>query len=442
MLDFISRTREHLQNACAVAKEALSRSQKKMKSCFDTRAVSRNFTVGEKVLVLLPAPGSALAARFAGPYVIKSKLSDTDYIIHTPERRRKTWLCHVNMLKFYLCPADKMEASNLSSECKLQAERLSMLSHTLASKDGDDGLTMSTELLNGGSLKIFEILRGLPSQLSYLSNDQRQDVIDLVKSFPNLFNDVPSGTPVIQNDIEMDSARPIKQHAYRCPASKREVMRREVEYLIQNGFAKKSNSPWSSPCVLVPKADGSLRFCTDFRKVNSVTVPDAFPLPRIEDCIDNLGTAKYITNLDLLKGYWQVPLTECASEISAFITPDSFLQYTRMAFGLRNAPATFQRLMSMVLGDLPNCNVYLDDVVIYSPIWADHISSLYDVFSRLASASLTLNLAKCEFAKASVTYLGKKVGNGEIRPVEAKVNAIMAYPVPTTRRELRRFLGM
>ncbi len=102
-------------------------------------------------------------------------------------------------------------------------------------------------------------------------------------------------------------------------------MKQEVEYLVQNGFAKKSNSPWSSPCILVPKADGSLRFCTDFGKVNSVTVPDAFPLPRMEDCINNLGTAQYITKLDLLKGYWQVPLTERASEVSAFVTPDSFL---------------------------------------------------------------------------------------------------------------------
>ncbi len=100
-----------------------------------------------------------------------------------------------------------------------------------------------------------------------------------------------------------------------------------------------------------------------------------------------------------------MPLTERASQVSAFVKFDCFLQYTRMAFGLRNAPATFQRLMSMVLGDVPNCNIYLDDVVFFSSMWADHISTLHDVFSRLAAASLTLNLKKCNFAKASVTYL-------------------------------------
>ncbi len=186
----------------------------------------------------------------------------------------------------------------------------------------------------------------------------------------------------------------------------------------------------------MPKADGSFRFCTYFRKINSVTVPDAFPLPRIDNYIDSLGAAKNITKLDLLKGYWQVPLTERAPEISAFVTPDSFLQYTRMAFGLRNAPATFQRLMFLVLGNVHNCNV------IYSFSWAEHLSTLYDVFHRLSAASLTLNLRKCEFAKALVTYLGKQMGNGQVRPLDGKIAVVLEFPVPTTRRKLHRFLGM
>jgi len=444
VLDFVSRTRERLHNACAVAKEALSLSQTKMKKHFDRKAVMRNFLPGEKVLVLLPIPGSSLSARFSGPYVIKSKWNETDYILHTPERRRKTRLCHINMLKPYFCVEPKENPENLVSESvtKGNTERVSLLAYALPVDTADDGLNVSMEALGGGCFENSKILSLLPEQLSYLSPEQREDVMKLIDSFPCLFNDVPPGTNVIQHDIEVGSALPIKQHAYRCPMSLREAMKSEVKYLLQNGFAVPSNSPWSSPCVLVPKADGSLRFCTDFRKVNSITVADAFPLPRMEDCIDCLGGAKYITKLDLLKGYWQVPLTERASKISAFVTPDSFLQYKRMAFGLRNAPATFQRLMSTVLGDVPNCNIYLDDVVIYSTTWAEHMLTLHDVFRRLKAASLTLNLKKCEFAKASVTYLGKQVGNGKVRPLDGKVTAVLSYPVPTTRRELRRFLGM
>lgn len=109
---------------------------------------------------------------------------------------------------------------------------------------------------------------------------------------------------------------------------KQSVMRAEVEYLMENGLAVPSCSPWSSPCFLVPKFDGTYRFCTDYRKVNSVTIPDSYRLPRMEDCIDNLGSARFVSKLDLLKGYWQVPLTTRASEISAFVTQDSFLQYS------------------------------------------------------------------------------------------------------------------
>lgn len=109
----------------------------------------------------------------------------------------------------------------------------------------------------------------------------------------------------------------------------------------------------------------------------------------MEDCIDNLGSAKFVTKLDLLKGYWQVPLTLHAAEISAFVTPDNFLQYKVMAFGLRNAPATFQRIVNIVLAGVPNCNAYLDDLVVYSSDWHEHLSLLRTVFERLANASLT-----------------------------------------------------
>lgn len=147
--------------------------------------------------------------------------------------------------------------------------------------------------------------------------------------------------------------------------------------------------------------------------------------------------------LDLLTTcYWQVNLTPRASDISAFVTPDAFMQYIVMAFGMRNAPATFQRLMHLVLGDMQNCNVNLDDVVVYSSSWEEHVSKLSVVFQRLADASLTLNLAKCEFGMASITYLGNQVGHGQVCPVDAKVESVLSFPVPTSRRELWCFLGM
>ncbi|KAI2644501.1 Transposon Ty3-I Gag-Pol polyprotein [Labeo rohita] len=291
VIDLVSRIRERLCKACTLVKEALSLSQEKMKRSFDQKAVVRNFLPGEKVLVLIPTPGSALTAQFSGPYVIQSKVVETDYIIRTPERRRKTRLCHVNMLKWYLSRADAVDGNIKVSVCDSVNERVLLQNQAFPTDDVDDGLNVSMEVLSGGCLKNSEVLLTLSSQLSYLSNEQQQDIRKLLESFPNLFNDVPLGTSVILHDINVGNALPVKQHAYRCPISKREAMKLEVTYLLQNGFAIPSSSPWSSPCVLMPKANGSFRFCTDFQKINSITVHDAFPLPRIDDCIDNLGAA-------------------------------------------------------------------------------------------------------------------------------------------------------
>lgn len=142
-----------------------------------------------------------------------------------------------------------------------------------------------------------------------------------------------------------------------------------------------------------------------------------------------------------MKGYWQVPLTERAKEISAFVTPDAFLQYTVMPFGVRNAPATFQRIVNKVLAGVHGCEAYLDDIVVYSMSWDKHISTLR-VLTRLKDSNLTVNLTKCEFGRATVTYLGKVVGRGKVTPVLCKVDAIVSFPAPLSRRELRRFLGM
>lgn len=448
VLDYVSQFRERLHKARLAAAEALSSAQGKMKSWYDKKAVPRSFNPGDKVLVLLPTASSALSARFCGPYQVDKKVNDTDYVIKTPDRKRKTRLCHLNMLKSFhsradsLCgPADKSVAS-LPEQISSPETLLLNSSSGLRSSLDEDGLKLCDASYQSARMLNSEVLSQLSTYLSHLTREQQLDIERLVNIHLKLFGDMPSRTTVIEHDIDVGNAVPIKQHAYRVNMAKREMINKEVDYLLKHGLAIPSYSPWSSPCLVTPKSDGTPRFCTDFRKVNAVTVPDSFPLPRIEDCIDSVGSAAYVSKLDLLKGYWQVPLTERASEISAFVTPDHFLQYTVMAFGMRNAPATFQRLMSTVLSGVANCNVYLDDVVIYSSNWSGHVDTLATVFKRLADASLTLNLAKCEFGKATVTYLGKEVGQGKVRPISAKVNAILNFPVPTTRRELRRFLGM
>lgn len=287
-----------------------------------------------------------------------------------------------------------------------------------------------------------DILVNLNSKLVHLDSDKRDEIKTLIFSFQNLFPDVPSKTNVACHDVDVTGAAPIKQHPYRLNPLKLEFMRKEIKYMLDNDIIEPSSSEWSSPCLLVPKPDKSFRLVTDFRKVNSVTKTDSYPIPRIDDCIDRIGNAKYVTKLDLLKGYYQVPMTMRARTVSAFATPDGLYQYKVMPFGMKNAPATFQRMINNVIKDLDYCYAYIDDLIICSDSWSDHMKHLKGTFKKLSAANLTVNLGKSEFCKATVEYLGHSVGQGQIKPLTAKVEAILQFPPPTNKKQLMRYLGM
>ncbi|KAL6480112.1 hypothetical protein MHYP_G00111450 [Metynnis hypsauchen] len=376
--------------------------------------------------------------RFSGPYEVQQKLSPTNYVLTTPNRRRKSRICHINMLKPYV---DRLADMSATASAQLPVP-LPVASVSLEYTPEQDDLHLGRNCVPSARLANSEALQHLSEKLSYLPLAAQSDLRSLIARFPSLFVDVPMCTSVLEHDIDVQGHPPIKQHPYRVNPHKRSLLIKETDYMLKNNLAIRSSSSWCSPCLLVPKPDGTYRFCTDYRKVNAVTVPDSFPLPRMEDCVDHVGSAKFVSKLDLLKGYWQVHLTARAAEISAFATPDNFLQYTVMAFGLRNAPATFQRLMNLVLKGVSNCEAYLDDLVVYSDTWEKHMQILEIVFSRLHDASLVLNLEKCDFGKSTISYLGKLVGHGQVCPLDAKVLAINAFPPPRSKRELKRFLGM
>ena len=329
LLDYVCDFRLKHHRACELAKENMALAQGKMKCWFDRDAQSRSFSPGDKVLVLLPIPGSSLQAPYSGPYVVREKVSERDYVIATSDRRRRNRLCHINMLKPYMeresaspSPAVLKSVVALSgAEIIDQAEASVALSSAdlLESADSDCDLNLSSAVVHG-RLKNSEMLANLNGCVSHLSPSQREDVVRLIDLHGSLFSDVPSQTHVLQHDVDVGDSPPIKQHAYRVNPDKHARLQKQVDYMLGNGIAEPSCSPWSSPCLLAIKSDSSDRFCTDFRRVNGVTKPDCFPPPRVEDCVDHVGGAKYVTKLDLLKGYWQVPLTPRAKEISAFVT--------------------------------------------------------------------------------------------------------------------------
>ena len=278
-------------------------------------------------------------------------------------------------------------------------------------------------------------------KVSHLSKTEQQDVKEILSEFNHLFPAIPSRTNQLHHDIDVGNAQPIKQHSYTLNPDKQKYLQKEIQHLLENDLIEPSKSNWSSLCILVPKLDASYRLCTDYRKVNTITKTDTYPLPRIDDCIDKIGTARYVSKFDLLKGFWQVPLTERAKEISAFVTDDGLFQFKVMPFEMQNSPATFQRLINQVISGLTGCDAYIDDVIVYSETWSEHVKIMYKLFEKLSDAKLTVNLCKCEFGKATVTFLGHVVGQGNIKPVVAKVKAICELPVPKGKKQLLCFLG-
>lgn len=259
MLDFVSRCRERLHCAVKLARESPSSTQSRMKGRFNKKAVERKFNAGDQVLVLLPVTGSALSTRFSGPYDVERKLPETDFVIRTPERTRKTRLCHINMLKSF---HSRGEALAKPVQTTMVAAAVGATS--LAGDWSETDLATPCEDHMCGRLANSKFMATVAQQLSYLPTPQWQGIINLLHTHPTILGDVPSRTTVLAHDIEVGDARPIKQHAYRSPIAKREAMKREVSYLVEHSLAKPSYSPWSSPCLLTPKSDGTPRFCTDF----------------------------------------------------------------------------------------------------------------------------------------------------------------------------------
>jgi transposase InsO family protein len=428
LLDYVSDFRHRLSSACDLARKNLENAQSGMKHRFDKHARQRHFKPGDKVLVLLPVPQNPLQAKFFGPYTIEKKLSDLNYIVHTPGRRKQKQLCHINMLKEYFDRNSSPTAINVVIN--------------VPSNENVDDFEDDNKDPNSAKLENSQILKNLDQKLLHLCTTQREQLKELINENKTLFPDVPTRTNKIFHDVDIGDAIPIKQYPYRMNPVKKEYLQKEIEYLLENDFIEPSNSSWSSPCVLVPKPDKTFRMCTDYRKLNAVTKSDSFPMPRIDDCIDKIGHTKYISKFDLLKGFWQIPLTDRAKECSAFVTPNGLYQYKVMPFGMKNSPATFQRLINMIINGLENCDAYIDDVIIYNDTWEEHLTTIRKFFDRLSAAQLTINLNKTEFCKAHVQYLGHIVGQSQVKPIDVKVKAISDFPVPSCRKQLMRFLGM
>ncbi|KAG1926090.1 gag-pol fusion protein [Pimephales promelas] len=373
---FVVAMHEKLQRMTNLAQEHMAEAQQKQKSWYDKSARTRSFVPGQQVLVMLPTVSSKLLAKWQGPFEILQKLGPTTYEISTPGQAHSKRILHVNLLKEW----------SPRKECLL----------IRSVEDEEEVEEQYFPGLNSAGLKVDHLPEFQQQQLQSLCN-------------PELFQAKPGQTKLVEHDIVLKEDAVPKRLSYRIPERLLPALKKELDLMISLGVIEPSK----------------------------ISKFDSYPMPRIEELIERLGNAKYLSTVDLCKGYWQVPLSSSSKELIAFRTPWGLHHFKTMPFGLHGAPPTFQRLMDQVLHGLSDfMSAYLDDIVIFSETWEEHLKHLQMVLRRIQEAGLTINPDKCALAKKEIEYLGYVVGNGVIWPQVGKVQAIKSFTLPKTKKQM------
>ena len=305
-----------------------------------------------------------------------------------------------------------------------------------------------SDLKNKQSFELRSDLKALYEKACENLDEQQSDQLKvLIRKYEGLFaeSDKELGhTNLVKHRINTGNAQPVKEPPRRAPVHLRQEVDKNIDDMLKKGVIEPSNSPWASGVVLVKKKDGSYRFCVDYRRLNKVTVKDAYPLPRIDDSLEQLAGSAWFSTLDLCSGYWQVEMHPDDSYKTAFATRRGLFQFKVMPFGLCCAPSTFERLMETVLAGLQwdICLVYLDDVIVAGKTFSDMLVNLDRVFERLGSAGLKLKAKKCSLCAKEVLFLGHVISEKGIATDPSKIDVVKNWPIPSNVTEIRSFLGL
>ena len=428
--EYVTELRERLEDSLKLAQEELEKSQKRYKRHYDRKAKPRRLEVGDRVLILLPTDSNKLLMQWRGPYTVESRVGANDYRV---KMWSKTKTYHVNMLKKYISREPE---------------------GNVVPVDGTDGATVAVagvihqdvdpELGEVPDLEGYRQREGVRDVKlgDELPEDQRSVLKDLVRRYPDVFTDMPGETDVIQHQIRLTDDTPIRCKPYPLPYAMREELRNEVDTMLEMGVVRPSTSPYASPIVMVKKKDGSNRVCVDFQKLNKITKVDPEPMMTAEDLFRRLSGKKYLSKIDLTKGYWQIPVAPEDVHKTAFVTPDGQYEFTTMPFGMVNSGATLVRGLRKILEGMPGVGSYIDDIVIYSDSWEDHIKTLKELFGRLRKARITARPTKCLLGASRMEFLGHQVGGDVITPSRENLEKVRNTPPPTTKKQVRSFLGL
>ena len=419
---YVLELQDRLQETCELAKEELSKAQGRQKKYYDVKSKDRIFKPGEKVLLLLPTDENKLLMQWKGPFEVVERRNDHNYRIRINGQVK---MFYANMLKRYV----ERQRIEDTEEHELGA--------VVIEDDQDVEIRHRTEY-SGQQKETYKNVNVNPE----LSHEQRKEIEELLAEFGDIFTDVPKVTNLGQHAIDVTSADPVRTRAYPLPFALRDEVNREIDAMLRDNIIEPSTAPYMSPIVVVKKSDGSNRICIDYRKLNKVTVFDPEPMPQMQEIFADVSGSRYFSKFDFCKGYWQVPMKPDDKDLTTFVGPDGLYRFRVMPFGWVNAPATFSRIMRKLLQGLKNLRNYLDDVLGHTGGWFDHPNILREFFSRVREANLALKPSKCFIGYTNLVFLGHKLGQGSLSPNDDLISKIRQAPSPTTKKQLRSFLGL
>ena len=342
-----------------------------------------------------------------------------------------------------------LELDQIKDNDSLKNNRLlNLMVQEINSIRGEDKTKPTVEQAQA-MLKSYNLPPDLNIGVESLNMSQLRKLVQCLSKFINIFAVDPNNPghippEIAEHTIDVQGHKPISQGPRRVSPKQRTIIKETIEKLLKSGIIKPSRSPWASPIVLVPKGEDDFRMAIDYRKLNEVTKSEIFAIPRIDDTIDALGGKIFFTTLDLASGYYQISVDPESRDKTAFISYEGQFEYNQMPFGLKNAPSTFQRVMQATLAGLTwkCCWVYLDDVIIASASFDEHINDLVSVLSRLKEAGFKLKSSKCNFACKEVKYLGHLISKDGVKANPKKIELIAEWGIPSTSANLHSFLGL
>ena len=441
--EYLKELKENLRIANSYAETHTQREQQRYISRYNLRSREKSFTIGEKVLLLVPdSTSSKTFSRWRGPGTVVERKSPHSYIVELDGSRRHL---HADRLRKYHLQVDEIECNsyaclNASDQC-----HVNQCASMIYERDQDFG---DVEVID--TTKKSDLL--LPSQkidppkLAHLSEKQKRELLTVLDRFAECFSEKPGFCDLVQHEIHVTGEfKPRRLPAYRVPESLKAEVQRQIDEMLAMGIIKPSKSEMASPIVCVLKGkDGKdgVRLAIDYRYVNKYTVGDAYPMPDVNDLIQRIGQARYVSLFDAKGAYWQLGVRPDHQWLTAFVWDGGLYEFTRAPFGQKNSGNSFVRAVQQILYPIRDfVDSFVDDMAVHSTKWTQHLDHLEKYLHVIKQSGLTLNLKKCEFAKSEVKFVGHVIGSGQRRADPEKVKAVQLMTPPQNKRQVRQILG-